>query len=238
MLSVGNLSTKDGSMKAFLLGTLVLAASPAWAQKITVKKVKGNQAVIQINGGAVKVGQSFDLSKESPGGEDLELVGSNTGPRNKVLGFSSTVASTTSQVGNGKSSNTEYGATFKYGWNKGAFEFGFNALFNSSDSGSGATASFGGGGFFDWNFKANRPGNDMIFGLGGDLNYTIVNPPQGQQSSNRMTIYPSAFMKWFVLGTPTAIRFDAGYLMDELGSGSAKTKINGFVIRGGFAVYF
>lgn len=225
-------------MKAFWLGILVLAATPAWAQKITVKKVKGNQAVVQINGGSLRVGQSFDLSQNTGASDELELVGSNTGPRNRVVGLSGHIKSQSQEVGNAKTSFTGYGINGKYGWNKGAFEFGFNGLFESADSGGGASASFGGGGFFDWNFKANRPGNDMIFGVGGDLNYVIINPPQGQQSSNRMTIYPSAFMKWFILGTSTALRLDAGYLMDEVGSSGNKIKTNGFDIRAGFSVYF
>lgn len=224
-------------MKTILVGMIISLSFPAWAQKVTVRRVKGNQAVVQINGGALKVGQTYDLGKK-PADDDLELVGSNTGPRNKVIGFSTEISSRSSQVGSAKSNTTRYGGSVKYGWNKGAFEYGFNGLFWSSDSGAGATSEFGGGGFFDWNLSPNRPGNDMLFGFGADLTYAIINPPNGGQSSNRMDIYPAAFMKWFILGTPAAMRFDAGLSMIETSSGGSKVKSDGFLVRGGFSIYF
>lgn len=236
-------------MKIFMMGFIVFAcALPTWAQKFTVKKIKGNQAVVEINDGVLGMNRQYDITPRSE--DEVQLEGGSTGPRAHFIGIGTSLKSITgvsaktgissmkSETGSTSSSTNAYGVEGYYGWNKRTLEFGVKGLIGSSDTGSGATMTLGAGGILDWNFKPNKPGNDMIFGIGTDADYVVLNPPSGGTSSNIMAFYPHGYMKWFVLGTGACIRMNAGFAYAERASGGVKTKDSGMDLRAGLYVYF
>jgi hypothetical protein len=225
-------------MKAFLILSGLLLSLPAWAQKITVTKVKGNQAVVRVSGGTLEMGQTYSL-----GGDDVESTmvsrGSRAGgSRNNVFGFQAHLSNLKSETSASNISSTSWGGDIRYCWNKQTSEYGVIGSFDSTDSGGGATMSFGGGGFFDYNMTPNRPSTAMIMGAAIDGQYIISTPPSGGTSSNSMRFYPSGFLKWFPLGNSTALRFDLGYRYWDTSTGGSKTKLSGIDARGGLSVYF
>lgn len=212
----------------------ILFSTPALAQKLTVTKVKGNQAIVNVSGGKLEVGQSIDLSgDEEP---DFSEGGSGGGSRAHVIGLSGSLRSAENDVNGNKITRTLVDFTGSFGWNKQTTEFGLIALLGMTDGNGVNTTKFGGGGFFDFNFTPNRPGNDMIFGLG--IQATYASTSGSGVSSSTMAAVPSGFLKWYALGNSTAIRFDLGYSYAQTEGNGNKVTDSGFGLAVGFGVYF
>ena len=226
-------------MKYIVFAVSLLGVSTfASAQTLTVKKVKGSQAIVEVANGAVNVGEKFDLGGGS-GGDDLEMTASSTGPRKRVIGITTgEMFIGKSDTGTASNNSTTFNLNMRYGWNHGVTEWGAIGILGLEDTGGGSNTTFGGGGFFDWNLKLNKPGNDMLFGASAAGTYQITNVPNGGSAINMWQLFPSGFMKWFVLGTPTCIRFDLGYSYAEASQAARKTKTSGFAGALTFGVYF
>lgn len=220
-------------MKQHLAILLCLALSPmAEAQSLLVKKVKGKQAIVQLQDGAtLKVGQTIPVGLDEF--DEMSAMPSKSS-RARLMGVSASFFTGKSDPG---SNQTVLDVLFRYGWNGGKTEYGAIGILGMSDYGNGNTTSFGGGGFFDWNLNPNKAGNDMIYGGGVEASYKITNPPSGGTSSNTITLYPSGFLKWWILGSSTALRGDIGYSYAQINSG-LKTTTSGIYAKAGFAVYF
>lgn len=221
-------------MNKYLWLSLVFVASPAFAQKFTVKKVKGTQAIVEVSEGVVVTGKTYDLGA-GDGGGDLEFTASSTGRRSKFIGFSAQISSIKSDTGG---TTNQYGASGIYGWNLGTIEYGVGGSFLSKDTGTGAAMSYGVLGKFDFNLMPNRSGVTMVYGVGAQAGYDIANPAGGGTAVNTISAYPSAFLKWFPLGNSACVRTDLGYSYAQASVSGTKSTLSGVAIAAGFEVYF
>lgn len=214
--------------------SLVFVASPAFAQKFQVKKVKGTQAIIEVTEGAVVSGKTYDLAAGGDG-TDLEFTASSTGKRANFIEFAATVSSIKSDTGG---TTNIYGASGLYGWNTGMTEWGVGGSFQSRDTGAGAEMSYGVLGKFDFNLTPNKPGVLMLYGAGVKGGYAITNPPGGGTATNTMSAYPSVFLKYFPLKNTACLRTDLGYSYAQASTSGTKSTLSGFAVAAGFEIYF
>lgn len=221
---------------------VILVASPAFAQKVTVKRVKGTQAIVEVMEGAMMVGKTYDLGPmEGVRTGDLEFTASATGPRKNYLRFAAELSSIRTESGTSSSTKNLYSVAALYGWNKGITEFGAGGLLIGSDTGNGLNWDYGVLGNFDFNFGANKPGVSSLFGAGIEAAYVIFTAASGGGGANRINLFPSVYMKWFPLRSSVSLRADLGYRYNQ-NTGSAitnnKSTDSGLAITGGLQVYF
>lgn len=219
-------------MKSLILVLALLLASPSvFAQTFTVKRIKGKQAIIQLTSGTFYEGQSVSVDGDSSTGAGVGSGSAGTGPRNNFLGFSTGFSSFKS----GGATATSLSLNVTYGWNKGTIEYGgLGSISILSGVGSNST-TIGIGGLFDYNFKPNRVGQDGIFAVGVNGRYGTSS---GGTSSTVLQIFPAASYKWFILGTPTCLRFDAGLELTQAKTGSTNSSDTQPKVLGGLQTYF
>jgi len=218
-------------MKFFIPMMVVVLASPLLqAQTFNVKRVKGKQAIIQLTSGTFSEGQSVTVGGGGDSSMSMSSGSGSTGPRNNFLGFD--MGFSTAKAGT--VTLTSLNLNVKYGWNSGSIEYGVLGAFGSTSGGTESISSFGVGGMFDYNFSENRVGNDGIFLVGVQATYGTRNPG----SATNITIFPAVGYKWFILGTPTCLRFDAGMQIVQTSVGGVSTSDTQPNIVGGLQTYF
>lgn len=226
-------------MRFCLLAMFIGFAANAVAQNMVVTKVKGNTALVKFSGAPLTVGQRISAS-----GDDGMTTSSGSGDssRKTIIGVSGEFYSEKTSVSASGVSATNTSnlltLTGRYGWNAETMEYGFIAALGNSDNGSGSTLSYGGGGFFDYNFQPNRPGQQMIWAVGGLAEYLLASPPNGATGSSTIRLFPSGVFNWFPLGTSTGLRLDFGYEYDQTSQGQTKSTLTGLHALAGFVVYF
>ncbi len=183
----------------------LLFCSSLLAQQGKVLQVRGSRAVVEfpigtslIQGGAVSLGGG---GSSMPGAGNS--AGAALGSREHTLAISASILSA-SQSGGGNSSTI--GALFKYGWNAVKMEYGPQVSVQTSSVGSQTTLAAGG--FFDYNFVPNVPGQLSVYGLGATLDTGTVTA-SGTSSANTVLFFGGNF-KWFPLGNTVALRTDVG----------------------------
>lgn len=213
--------------KLSLFFCLFLCTQSTQSETIKVKKIKGNQAVIEFTGNLITEG-SYQIS---PQNKPSSLS------RDHVIGFSGSFYNLQKDTSGFTTSRSYFGVNANYGWNTGGFEYGPRFAYTSSDTGSGATTTYALGGFLDWNLQENKIDNNTIFGFGFNALYGASNAPSGS-STNQLNFYPSFFVKWFPLIPAVALRLDSGYrYVSETASGSTSTT-TGFELNAGFSIYY
>ena len=200
----------------------------AQAQTAAVTKVKGRSAVVQFpEGYEPEVGDSINLknsSKGGPRGQTIALSGSLS-----FLSNSQTTKSTMSIALDGR-----------YGWNMGEYEFGPIAVFAYSNSDARSARTFGGGGFFDFNFIPNTPGTEMVYGAGADFTArsSTTSTASVENSSSEMAFFGGVFAKWFLYGN-FAFRGDGGFSYTVANQNNGTTvNSSGVLVKVGLQVYF
>lgn len=217
------------------IGLLVGLTNQAHAQSFTVKKVKGKQALIEmVIPGSLTSGETYTVGNEDFSAALDDQPKTGAGNRKKTIGASASYSST-------KYDDSDYTVTSlflagRYGWNQGSYEFGPLANFYMTDSGTGSSSakstSFGLGGFFDYNFTSNVNAS-QVYGAGASFTYDTDKTGEADSVSSN-AIFAGGFGKFFMLGTPTALRIDAGIDYAKYESRAR----NGFVIMAGLQTYF
>ena len=219
------------------LATVVLFSVGVNAQTAKVVKVSGKKAIVQFPDDArPRVGQTIDLG--GGGGGDMGGGGGGgSGSRATVIGGSAGLSSLSS---GGASSTTGLQVNARYGWNNGTMEYGpLGELTYESTTGQ-SRRLIGAGGFFDYNLVPNTPGTDLVYGLGaqGQFGSRSVTTGSTEVSGTRMVFQGGGQMKWFALGNTVAIRGDAVYRYESESAGGTSINTSGFVVQGGFYIYF
>lgn len=225
------------SLSTLGLATIVLFSLGANAQTAKVVKVSGKKAIVQFPDDArPRVGQTIDLG--GGGGGDMGGGGGGGGgSRATIIGGSAALSSLSA---GGGSSTTQLEVNARYGWNNGTMEYGpIGTLTYASSTGSSSRV-LAAGGFFDFNLVPNTPGNDMVYGLGaqGQFGSTSTSVGNAEVTGTQMMFQGGGQMKWFALGNTVAIRGDAVYRYISNSSGGTSTNTTGFVVQGGFYIYF
>lgn len=202
-------------------------ALPTYAQKIKVRRVKGNQAIVEIQSGHLRNGQTYEV------GRDLYTDGAfSPESRLHVFGVAFALSSTKSSSQNENLTSME--GKLRYGWNKGQMEYGVLGSFRYQSEANG-TQTFKGGGFFDFNLLPNIPGEIFIYGLGAQA---LFGQHEANNSSfNLFDIYGTGFIKWFPKGGTVGVRMDAGLVMQSV-SGAGSSNTTGLVLEASLIGYF
>lgn len=227
-------------MKMPLFLASLLISSLSFAQQIHVQKVKGNKAIVEVTGGNLAPGRTYNLGGGSAGG-------SGGGSRQYVVSGSFTFRSgtdTTSVTVNSVTSTTtgsgnDMNLLARFGWNNGDTEYGPIVSYRNADSDFQGLhySSIGAGGFFDYNFTPNRLNETTVFAVTGEGTYGTYSPKTGS-GGNTMNFFAGGSVKWFGITSSTAVRADLGYDYTKITVGSSSITSAGFVLRAGIATYF
>lgn len=220
----------------FLAIALFTVTSSAHAQRIKVRKVKGNQAVVEASGIVLQPGGSYELiSPEELGGD------STSNGRKYLIGLSFNISNTKSNA-TGAVNVTNIDLNSRFGWNFGNFELGPVISYNSKIATTNAT-TYKLGAFGDFNIITNISGEAFIYGLGGILAFGQHDP--GSTAINDdykydlLDAFAGPFVKWFPTGGPYGFRVDAGYLYERQSTSTIGTvTISGFSSSLGIFAYF
>jgi hypothetical protein len=221
-------------LNLFVSTLIFTLAKPVYAEKITVKKVKGTQAIVETTTELVE-GQTYELAAQ-PLTEDVDYKQSVLRPRNNSLTLGASFDFVKSELLS--SSQADFQA--RYGWSFSTLEFGVVIKFSSSDQGGGATTSFLGGGYFDYNLVNNRDPRNLIYGPFVLLATGSTQYPSAATggSSTKLESNLGGFMTYFLAKTSTAIRGEAYYNYQQINTTAQQNSVAGFGMRGLLVFYF
>lgn len=220
---------KNNSRKLLLFTALLTTlSSTAWAQKIRVSKVKGNQAVVEFSGGRLEAGQAYEISSE-------EFTESSSSVRNHLVSVGVSLLNTKSDAA-GATTDTEFILAGKFGWNKGTLEFGPQASYSSVGNGNLTVTTLKVGIFGDYNMIPNTPGDTFIYGVGGTFDLGQLDTGVGAKT-DLMGFFVGPFAKWFPTGSPVGFRVDGGYIYQKR-SGTSDSTVTGISGNVGLIAYF
>jgi hypothetical protein len=208
-----------------LLGTI----QTTYAAFVTVKKIKGRQAIIETTS-ALEVGQTYELQKDII---SFDPNGSKPNNRGNSLQFGAELrALTASQI-----QDNQISVTARYGWNFEYFEIGPTVSYLGTDVGAGTNSDFFGGGFLDYNVKKNRSQTEYVWGPTVSAEVGLKQFSTGS-SANLMSIDFGGFLTWYLLGTSTALRIQGGYHYQKISTSTADVALAGFASKSYLVFYF
>lgn len=223
---------KIGILLASIFTAGALWSSPALAQKIMVKKVKGKQAVIEFSGRALKAGQSYEVSQDVF--EDPSL---DAGERNYLVSVSFSLLNTKSDAANSEN-DTDIFFSGRLGWNLGNFEWGPLVSLTSDTNGATTSTIYQLGGFADYNMITNSPGEIFIYGLGGTGSWG-QRQTSGASALDLLEMFMGPYVKWFPTGNSVGFRFDLGYIyIRQSGGIGSEITTTGLATTAGITAYF
>lgn len=217
--------------KWILFITLISVSGPALAQKIRVKKVKGQQAIIEFSGGSLRPGQAYELAQDDFGDSGAEFSS-----RQYVINVGMSLLNTKSDAAN-STNDTSFTVVGKFGWNFSDFELGPMLSYNSESSGNATVNTIKFGGFGDYNMIPNIAGESFIYGLGAQG--SLGQRDAGNNAKvDLMTMSLGPFAKWFPNGGNYGFRVDMLYLYQNRSGAGADVTISGFGAEVGYIAYF
>jgi hypothetical protein len=173
-------------------------------------------------------------------GDDIHLddASGSAGSRDYLLA-ASTSLSFKNNSSTGKSNN-HFDISGRFGWNLIEMEMGPLAALTYDSGDLSSTTSVLVGGFFDYNLVPNKPGVQMVYGVGGEASIGQASNSASSISTSIFDFFVGGFIKYWTLKNSVALRGDAGfdYYRTAQSNSSTATSISGIVIKGGLAVYF
>lgn len=220
-----------------LIGFFIVAlclASPVWAQKIKVKKIKGNSAIVESTV-PLEEGQVYDLASE-PISQSIDYKASGFRSRQNSFSLGGSFLSL-------KSSDYQrvyFALQARYGWNFTSLEFGGVGQLTSDDLGAGATTEFTGGGYFDYNLVPNREPKSFVYGittlvLFGSKQFSAAS---GGGSATTLDLNLGGFLSWFLNSTSTALRIEAFVDSQQISTTTKQSNVLGVGSRALLLFYF
>lgn len=225
---------KNGCILTIFLTILTVFSSEAWAQKIKVRRVKGNQAVVEFSGGTLKQGQAYELVHDEFAEADSSAGGSSN--RKYMVNVSFAMSAMKSDAA-GSESETDMSLAARFGWNFEQFEIGPWFSYNSDSTGKVTVNVMKAGGWADFNLIPNIPGEIFVFGVGG---YGAFGQSEGGTASLSILEFGGGpFVKWFPFATDVGLRADVGYgYQKQSGGTSGDATITGLTSTAGVIAYF
>ncbi|MCB0386216.1 MAG: hypothetical protein KDD43_12555 [Bdellovibrionales bacterium] len=221
---------------------------PAFAQEVKVLKVKGNKAVIRIpkdmdisKGQTLMIGGGGEEDEEGGGG----AMSKGSGSRNTAIAGTFSMESLsfereTAAGGKTTGDSTTMSLQVSYGWNKGWAEYGPVFVYESTDSGTSKSTEFNLGGYFEYNFKVNKPGEWMIPAAGIQVAWAQLSTESSSSSADGngpvIDIYFSC--KLFPWSDNFAIAPRLGYQMKTYDFSDYKYTYSGLVLAASLMGYF
>lgn len=209
-------------MKSAIIFFSLLASSFTLAsERAVIQQMKGKRAIVQFEKDIpFSVGQKVYLTSED--GTELGVRKEERNPlerKNSIsmavdvysMDVETKVSGTTT-----KTSTTAYSLTGRYGWNMAQYEFGPLGEYTfSKPKGGNESSRMAFGGFFDYNFIPNKPGEDFIFGAYGEA--SIGSSKISDSNKSITTATGGGFVKWFVLSPMLAVRANLYYSWEKQG---------------------
>lgn len=226
--------TKHPCSSARLWSTLFLAfftlSLHAQATTITVKKVKGNSAVIEMSS-PLEAGKTYSLESDAM---TLQTDYSN---QFKSRFNSISLGLDVSMISGNKVVDNVAAFKMRYGWNHRSFEFGPIVNIEVYDKGFGTNTDYLLGGYFDYNYTDNKAPRDLIYGPTMQLllgNRTFDTGGSAQITQAQL----GGFITWFINESPIALRSEATYLYRRVNSSANETNLSGFTAQFYLMYYF
>ncbi|MGZ3768953.1 MAG: hypothetical protein ACXVCP_05635 [Bdellovibrio sp.] len=217
--------------KWIFLSAVLIFSTNAFAQRIKVQKVKGNQAVIEFSGGVLRPDHVYELSPEQ-----FTANNNESESRKYIIAVGLNFHNTKSDAVNSVS-QTDIILSAKFGWNLGHFELGPLVSYSSTDNGNLTNSLLKGGAFVDFNAIENLPGEVFLYGLGGTGSYGQYDG--GSVKRDVIDFFVGPFVKWFPTGSPVAFRIDGGYVYQKQSGGiGGDLTITGFASNIELLAYF
>lgn len=211
--------TQPRLWSALLLALVLLTTLSTHADSITVKKIKGNQAVVEMSS-PLEIGKTYNLESEN-----LTLS----------TDFSSQFKSRLNSISLGYnfnflSANKTQDSTFaffgRYGWNHSIFEFGPVIQVEIYDKGFGTNTTYLVGGYFDYNYGENKSPRDLVYGPTAQISLGNRNFESGG-SAQLSQIQVAGFLTWFINRSPVALRIEVGYQTRRISAANDETTLSG-----------
>lgn len=220
-----------------LLCLLVALSLPTFvyaAEKIKVKKVKGNTAIIET-ATPLEEGQTYELSPEALS-EDVDYKATALKTRQNSF----TAGTSYEYIKSDLLQSSSFSLQARYGWNFSTLEVGLLTELSSLDSGGGATTTFLGGGYFDYNLVSNRDPRQFIYGgfLAAATGNTQYPASATGGSSTKLMTNLGGFMTYFFANSNTGIRAEGFYNYQQINTSAQQNSVAGFGFRGLLVLYF
>ena len=221
------------SIRLFIPMVFMFSTFAAIADKITVKKVKGNSAVVEFDT-PLEEGKTYELAT-TPISDNVDYKSNKLKDRKNSFSFGTSFESVRSDL----SQNTALNLQFRYGWNFANLEVGGVGTFTSSDQGAGTTSSVLAGGYFDYNLVPNRDPKEMVYGpfillVAGSTQY----PSSTGGSTSKIETNAGGFLTYFLGTTTTAIRGELFYDYQQINTTAQQNSVAGGGFRGLLVFYF
>lgn len=217
---------------AFLiLLTTLLCAGEAQAQKIKIKKVKGNTALIESSL-PLEEGKTYDLQGDAI---SADVNYSNAGFKSRQNSF--TLGINFGYLKGDTVNRNSYELQGRYGWNFSYIEFGVVGDIDYVDVGAGGTTNFAVGGYFDYNLVTNRDSKNLIYGPFALVTIGSLQS-SGGASSSIIDLNAGGFLSWFLTHSSVALRAEGFADIQQVSSSVGQTTLTGVGGRGLLVVYF
>lgn len=200
------------------------------AVSFTVKKTKGNQAIIESSS-ELEDGKTYQIGEADFTMDDSTKV--NERSRYNSISFGANM-----QFLSGSNyQDNAFAIAGRYGWNHQVFEFGPEFKINGEDKGFGYTINYAFGAYFDYNFIPNKYPTQMHYGF-----TTAIDIGSTQLAAGGNTpvyqFFAGGFLTWYVNNTPVAIRTELDYSVKKITSSQSDTTIGGFIGQMYLQYYF
>ena len=189
------------------IAIMTLCSAPAFAQKIKVRKVKGNTAIVESTSPLVP-GTSYDLISQDQFGDDSEPA-----TRTYLVGVNMVFSNMKSDAAN-STNETSMDLMGRFGWNLATFEVGPLLQITMAHANDVTATTWRVGGFVDYNFTPNISGEAFIFGLTGWGGFGNEDKGNGTKM-DLVDGFGGAFVKWFPTSSSACLRIDFGYLYER-----------------------
>ena len=223
--------SKSRPAPILLLLALVLSFSlPAFAQKIKIKKVKGNSALIESTL-PLEEGKIYDLDS-APVAASVDY--SNQGFKSRQNSF--TLGLNFSSFNSSVIQKTIFSVQGRYGWNFSFLELGLVSQVSYLDQGAGGQTDFSGGGYFDYNLISNRDSRSFIYGP-----FTMLMLGSTQKnggSASLVDLNAGGFFSFFSNQSTTALRIEGFADFQQVTAATQATNLSGFGGRALLLFYF
>jgi hypothetical protein len=228
-----NNTTKIYSL--IIVTTALLTSQNAAAEKVTVKKVKGKQAIIETQT-PLEEGQTYELQTDNSISQDVDYKSNVLKPRNNSLTFGAKLDFLKSDT----TQSTNYSLQVRYGWNFGTLEVGTLIEATGSDVGAGSTTTVVAGGYFDYNLVPNRDPKKIIYGPFALVSFGSTSYPSTASGGSSTTLNSNigGFLSYFVGDSTTALRGEVFGTFQQVNTTATNNSQIGGGFRGLLVFYF
>lgn len=218
---------------ALLAVVIAIISYPGFAsaQKIKVKKIKGNTALIESSI-PLEEGQSYDLQTAAISADVNYSQAGFKSRKNSV-----TVGSEFSAIRGDSIQENRFAAQGRYGWNFSTLELGVIGEISSIDVGGGATSNFILGSYIDYNLVPNRDGKALVYGPFGLVGFGS-RQFSGGGSTGLLNVNAGGFLSYFIAQGSTALRAEAYLDHRQVSASNGQTALTGIGSRGLLIFYF